>query len=73
MQAQGIELQYDDLVDMQERDNISSASVTFDDQLVSADAKSFISQVIIDLPCIGQYHQLLLQGSAMCTSWPRFD
>lgn len=42
---QGIELQYDDIVDMQERDNISSGALTFDDHLVSADAKDFISQV----------------------------
>eukprot|EP00904_Undaria_pinnatifida_P006662 jgi/Undpi1/3125/HiC_scaffold_15.g06499.m1 len=46
VQMQGIELQYDDIVDMQERDNISSGALTFDDHLVSADAKDFISQLL---------------------------
>ena len=55
MQVQGIELQYSDRVDMQERNNISSASVTFDDQLVSADAKDFMSKVrTITVPRAGR-------------------
>lgn len=45
MEAQGIELRYDDRIDLLERENISSGTVAFDDQVVSADGIDFISKV----------------------------
>lgn len=44
-QVQGLELKYIDSADIQERANIISASFTFDDQLVSANAMDFIAKV----------------------------
>lgn len=44
-QVGGLELKYINRVDIQERVNIISARYTCDDQLVSPDAKDFISKV----------------------------
>lgn len=40
-----LELKYIDSADIQERANIISTTYTFDDQLVSMDAKDYISRV----------------------------
>lgn len=56
MQAQGIELRYDDRIDLQERENISSGTVSWDGQIVSADGIDFISKVrLLSVPRVGQY------------------
>lgn len=44
-QRQGIELTYQDEVDIQERENILTAPVVFDERLVGAECQDFILKV----------------------------